>query len=197
MANSKTITSKIVNVKLASKIDESEHVLVTDVKLPTDAPARMKTLQSESKKWYLTVVFHEDTQKPFALFVRTNHKEKNAQTFDAMERLAELARRKGILEEHIARTIEKCDSESNVDKLARMISLCLRHGIAIKNIVATLDAMDSIIVGSFLFQIKKFLSQYIKSGEVVENEKCPSCGGTLVFSEGCMTCRDCGYSKCG
>ena len=193
------IDKKITGISLKKSTDlvPDEKVLATDVKLPDDSPARMKTLRSENKKWYLTVVFHEESKQPFALFVRTNNKEKTAQTSDAMERLEALARRKGILAEHVDKTIEKCEHETNVDKLARMISLCLRHGVAIKNIVACLDEMEDVIVGSFLFQIKKFLSQYIKDGEVVETEKCHECGGTLIFSEGCMMCRDCGSSKCG
>jgi len=192
------IDKKITAVSLNKDTDISvaEIVLATDVKLPEDSPARMKVLKSENKKWYLTVVFHENTNKPFALFVRTNSKEKTIQTSDAMERLTSLAREKGILVEHIDKTIEKCESENNVDKLARMISLLLRHGVSIKNIVLCLDKMEDIFVGSFLFQIKKFLSQYITNGETIENEACHMCGGTLHFSEGCMTCRDCGWSKC-
>ena len=27
-------------------------------------------------------------------------------------------------------------------------------------------------------------------------EICPECGGVMVYTEGCMICRDCGYSKC-
>ena len=27
--------------------------------------------------------------------------------------------------------------------------------------------------------------------------ECPDCGNMLEFSEGCMLCRSCGYSKCG
>jgi hypothetical protein len=194
-----TINKKITKVSLKKNIDQvpDEKVLITDVALPDDAPARMKTLKSENRKWYLTVVYHPGTEQPFALFCQTNSKEKTVQTSDAVERLRALARKKGVLEEHIQKNIDKCQAEPNVSKLTRTISLCLRHGIAIKNIVAELDSMEDIIVGSFLFQIKKFLSQYIKDGEEVESEKCFDCGGTLIFSEGCMMCRDCGSSKCG
>ena len=191
------ITQPIVAVSLAeTSIVIPDEVIVTDVKLPEDAPARVKTLRSEGRKWYLTITYHPDTNQPFALFCHTNHKEKSVLTEDVIEHLNDLARSKGILEAHISTNSDKCALEPNVAKLTRTISLLLRHGVAIRHIVSVLDATPSITVGSFIFQLKKFLSQYIKNGEVVETEKCQSCGGTLIFSEGCMTCRDCGTSKC-
>lgn len=203
MANSNPIIidqkiTKVALFKEADTIDVSERITVTDVKLPSDAPARMKTLRAENKKWYLTIVFRDyEAKQPFALFCQTNSLEKSAQTSDALDRLLALARTKGILAEHIESTATKCANASNTSKLTRAISLLLRHGVLIKNIVAELDNMDDVVIGSFLFQIKKFLSQYIQDGEVVETETCTTCGGTLVFSEGCMMCRDCGNSKCG
>jgi len=192
------IDKKIVNVGLhkpESTLDV-EVVLATDVQLPTDAPARMKTLKADGKKWYLTVVYHSDTGRPFALFCHTNSKEKSVSTNIAIDGLINLAYTKGILAEHINKTLDKCEVESNVSKLTRVISLLLRHGVHIKNIVNELDKFET-TVGSFLFQIKKFLSQYIKDGEKVENSVCTECGGILVYSEGCMMCTSCGSSKCG
>ena len=201
MENSKitNITQKIVSVALNKNVKEEviENIKVTDVPLIDDAPARMVTLKAEDKKWYLTVVYLPNTETPFALFCHTNNKEKTATTYDAIERLISLAKRKGILERHINKMVEKSLHESNVTKLTRTISLLLRHGVLIKNIVNVLDNMDNVYVGSFLFQIKKFLSQYIQDGEVVQDERCEKCQGTLIFSEGCMLCRDCGHSKCG
>jgi hypothetical protein len=199
MESSKVVfDSKIVQYKLESTEEPvTEEVVVTDIKLPDDSPARMKTLRAEGKKWYLTVVYHDNTEKPFALFCRTNSREKSVQTSDAVERLLQLAQDKGILKDHIDSTVDKISHESNVDKLTRVISLLLRHGVAIKNIVGCLEKMEDVFVGSFLFQIRKFLSQYIQDGEEVEGESCTECGGKVVYSEGCMKCLDCGSSKCG
>lgn len=193
------INKKIKTVRVKNKESlEEEKIIETDVPIPNDAPARMKVLKAEGKKWYLTVVYLPDSEKPFALFCTTNHNEKNAQTQDAVEKLLELAEDKGILKDHIEKLREKVKHENNVKKLTRAISLLLRHGVLILNIVTVLDKVENVFVGSFLFQIKKFLSQYIKDGQKVEGASCSNCGSTnIVYSEGCSMCRDCGSSKCG
>jgi hypothetical protein len=196
-----SFNSKIERFELvqdgANHVTPTEEVITPDdVTLPDDSPARMKVLRTGGKKWYLTVVYHEETEQPFALFCHTNSSDKSAQTSDAVDRLVKLARKKKIAKKHINGTLEKTNSESNVSKLTRVISLLLRHGVLIKNIVAELDKMEDVFVGSFLFQIKKFLACYIKDGEKVEDSSCSECGGTLVFSEGCMNCLDCGGSRC-
>lgn len=200
MENSKvTITSTIVGVSLAGekKPVEREVIIPENVTLPDDAPARMKTLRAEGRKWYLTVVYHPNTEKPFALFCHTNHHEKSAQTSDAVDKLLHLARTKGILNKYISDVEDKTHIESNTSKLTRTISLLLRHGVLISNIVAELDNVEDVYVGSFLFQIKKFLGNYILEGTLAAGHNCTECGSGLVFSEGCLRCPGCGHSKCG
>lgn len=198
MASSNVVKlgSKIKTVFIKDKEVVKETVISENVVLPDDSPARMKTLRAEGRKWYLTVVYHEVSKHPFALFCHTNHNEKSAQTSDAVERLLSLARTKGILEEFVSSVEDKVKNDSNPSKVTRSISLLLRHGVAIKNIVGELDKMQDVFVGSFLFQIKKFLSNYIHDGEEAEGG-CSECGGVLIYSEGCMACKDCGSSKCG
>jgi translation initiation factor 2 beta subunit (eIF-2beta)/eIF-5 len=196
MASSKSISGKIIKYEIVDQ--NGERVIVTDVSLPDDAPARMKTLRAEGKKWYLTIAYLPNSEEPFALFCSTNHNEKSAQTSDAVERLVGLARKKGILEDHVVDLLNKIEHDNNVNKLTRTISLLLRHRVSIKNIVSELNMMQDVFVGSFLFQIKKFLSQYIKEGEKAEGVKCEACGSSnVVFSEGCFMCKDCNSTKCG
>ena len=199
MENSKLIriTDKIVKVRIMDKSVNNEVIIPENVILPDDAPARMKTLRAEGRKWYLTVVYHPNTEKPFALFCHTNHHEKTTQTHDAVEKLLQLAFVKGINKKYVNDVEEKITNESNTTKVTRAISLLLRHGVLIENIVSELDTIDNIYVGSFLFQVKKFLSNYIKEGTVVIGNNCSECGSTLVYSEGCFKCISCGYSKCG
>jgi len=184
---------------LAEKEDvhTEEEIILDDVKLPNDADARVKVIKAEGKKWYLTMVAHDGNfNRPFALFVKTNAKEPTVQTSNAIDGLLELAVEKCIKQEHVDNVKKKISGDNNSDKICRAISLLLRHGVLIKNIVRRLDTLD-IFVGTFLFQIKKFLSQFIKDGEKVEGESCGECGGQVIYSEGCFKCQNCGSSKCG
>lgn len=177
---------------------EDEEIILDDVKLPADAPARLKTIRAEGKKWYLTVVYHENTNRPWALFVKTNAHEATASTSNALELLLKLARDKGIPEKHISDVESKIGGDNNPSKITRVIGLLLRHGVLVKNICLTLDKVEEMTVGSFLFQIKKFLQDHIKEGESVDGAVCEECGSNqIVYSEGCFKCQQCGSSKCG
>lgn len=188
----------VLSAKETEKNGYNEEIILDDVSLPESSEASMKTLRAEGKKWYLTVVWNETRTRPFALFVHTNNHEKNVTTSGAIEKLTELARRKKIKEEHIDKVLNKISSHDNASKIARMISLNLRHGVLIKNIVATLDSIEDVYVGSFIFQIKKFLASFIKDGEKVDGVKCQECSSeNIVYEEGCHKCMQCGSSKCG
>lgn len=190
----------VLSAKEEKNADASdEEIIKEDVKLPDSAPATMKTLRAEGRKYYVTVVYHEDNaHRPFALFVKSNHHESNTTTSDAVDVLLKLARKKRIPKKHIEDVESKIDSDNNANKVARTISLLLRHGVLIKNIVAAMDRVEDVFVGSFIFQIKKFLAAYIKDGDKVEDEKCMECGSiNVVYQEGCKKCVSCGSSKCG
>ena len=177
---------------------DDEEIILEDVKMPDSYEnCTVKILRAEGKKWYLTVGWNEDKTRPLFLFVQTNHHDKSVATSSAVDALLELAREKGIPEQHITSVEEKIESDNNASKIARVVSLCLRHGILIRNIVAVLDTVE-VFAGSFLFQVRKFLSSFIKDGEKVEGAKCENCGSSnIVYSEGCQRCSDCASSKCG
>lgn len=192
-----TMTS-VLSAKEEKHADDSdEEIILESVTLPDSAPASMKTLKAEGRKWYLSVVWNEQKTRPFALFVHTNHHEKNITTSDAIEKLTDLAVRKGIPQGHIDEVLAKISGNDNASKVARMVSLNLRHGVLIKNIVAALDTMEDIYIGSFIFQIKKFLATFIKDGEKAHGEVCQDCGSSnVVYEEGCKKCVNCGSGKC-
>lgn len=187
----------VLSAKETDNNGYDEEVILDTVKMPDSNEATMKVLKAEGRKWYMTVVWNETKTRPFALFVHTNHHEKSVTTHDAVDRLITLAEEKGIPTIHIDGVREKIAGDNNASKITRVLSLLLRHGVAIKNIVNTLSKVDNVFVGSFIYQITKYLSSFIKDGEKIEGEKCTECGAeAIVYQEGCKICKSCGNSKC-
>ena len=200
-----TKQKKIKSVKIQQKefLDsfkgqENGDFFVDDVKLPEEYPAKGYILRSEGKKWYVHVAFkNKACTKPFAIFVNTNNREDNVTTYDALEKMEEIALAKGLKEHHIEEIKRKYAYQKNPVKICRMLGLLLRHNVPIYTIVQGFNELEGATIGTFVFRIKKFLAGYIKEYDVT-GMVCPECGEkTIHFTEGCLTCYNCGYSKCG
>lgn len=82
----------------------------------------------------------------------------------------------------------------------RTISLALRHGAPVQYVCEQLQKGSE--KESDLFSLSKVASRvlknYIKDGTKSSQKKCPDCKSTnLSYQQGCITCLDCGSSKCG
>lgn len=194
-----TMTSVLSAKEEKNADDVDEEIILDDIKLANHGPANYSIIRGEGHKWYLTTIMDEEGKRPVAMFVHTNVREPKVATVGAIDRLLQLAKDKGIPTKWVDDTEAKIANDNNSTKIARCISLNLRHGVLIKNVVAALEEVEDVYVGTFLFQIKKYLMTWIKEGEKVDNGSCPECGATesFVYSEGCIKCSQCGYSKCG
>ncbi len=82
---------------------------------------------------------------------------------------------------------------------AKLISGILRHGMPITNVIELISklTLDTDSINTWKNGIARALKKYVKDGTVVEGEKCPQCGGKVIYTNGCKQCADCGWSKCG
>lgn len=94
--------------------------------------------------------------------------------------------------------VEQFDNP-NHSVMTRMISLALRQGAPIQQVVEQLQKGDR---DSDMFSFAKVLSRVLK-GYIVDGaetdivKKCDSCSGTKFhYSEGCVSCSACGWSRC-
>ncbi len=83
---------------------------------------------------------------------------------------------------------------------AKLISSTLRHGMPIDKIVDLINSLhlDSEQINTWKNGVVRALKRYVADGVAAKGQKCSNCKSTnLIYQEGCLTCTDCGSSKCG
>ncbi len=80
---------------------------------------------------------------------------------------------------------------------AKLISGVLRHGMPIPSVVELIGKLnfDTDSITTWSNGVARALKRYIKDGTET-GEVCPDCGGKLIYSGGCKSCPNCGWSKC-
>jgi len=104
---------------------------------------------------------------------------------------------------------------AKTEAIGRLVSLALRSGVTVDKIVNQLKGIggeypifqDGGLVLSIPDAIARVLEKRYMTGEnskknhkteySLMGEKCPECGQTVSFEEGCMMCHFCGFNKCG
>ena len=99
-------------------------------------------------------------------------------------------------------TIEGLSHKFNPEfwNYAKLISSTLRHGMPIDNVVNLVNSLqlDSESINTWKNGVARALKRFIADGTVAKKEKCTNCNSSnLIYQEGCLTCKDCGSSKCG
>ena len=98
----------------------------------------------------------------------------------------------------IVKDLVRVFDNPNHSAFTRMISLGLRHGTNIQYVVEQLQKDRDSDMFSFAKCIARILKGYIPDGSQATEKTCPECNTEgLIYVEGCVTCRTCGYAKCG
>ncbi|MBK9291632.1 MAG: adenosylcobalamin-dependent ribonucleoside-diphosphate reductase [Bacteroidetes bacterium] len=84
---------------------------------------------------------------------------------------------------------------------AKLISGILRHGMPLPYVIELVEnlTLDTDNINTWKNGVVRALKRYIPDGTRAEGKLCPECNDTdsLVYQDGCLTCKSCGYSKCG
>ncbi len=99
-------------------------------------------------------------------------------------------------------TIEGLSHKFNPEfwNYAKLISSTLRHGMPIDKIVDLINSLqlDSASINTWKNGVGRALKRFIEDGTEVKGQSCTNCKSeNLIYQEGCLTCSDCGSSKCG
>ena len=98
-------------------------------------------------------------------------------------------------------TIEGLSHKFNPEywNYAKLISSTLRHGMPIVKVVDLISSLQlDESINTWKNGVARALKRYVPDGTEVKKQKCQNCNSTnLMYQEGCLTCKDCGSSKCG
>ena len=99
-------------------------------------------------------------------------------------------------------TIEGLDGMFNPEfwNYAKLISGVLRYGMPIDQVLKLVSGLelDNETINTWKNGVERSLKNYLPNDTEMKGEKCPVCNlETLIYQEGCLTCRNCGASKCG
>lgn len=99
-------------------------------------------------------------------------------------------------------TIEGLSHKFNPEfwNYAKLISGTLRHGMPIEKVVHLVESLqlDNVSINTWKNGVARALKRYIPDGTETRGQECENCHSrNLMYQEGCLTCKDCGSSKCG
>lgn len=173
-------------------IKEVKEIISTSApKRPKQLPADYYQVKIKGEQFVVLVGLYEN--KPYEVFAfKPDHEFKFKEHTGVITKMAKMkySYDSGYL------TIPELDSKNqNVEEKATTLycSMLLRHGVDIKYIIKTATKVNDNIT-SFSKAICRVLAKYVKAE--ITGEKCPNCGGDLVYEGGCIHCNSCEYSKC-
>ena len=99
-------------------------------------------------------------------------------------------------------TVEGLSEKFNPEywNYAKLISGVLRYRMPIDHVIKLVGSLQlkSESINTWKNGVERALKKYIVDGTEAKGQKCPVCGQeSLVYQEGCLTCKNCGASRCG
>jgi ribonucleoside-diphosphate reductase alpha chain len=104
-----------------------------------------------------------------------------------------------VVDDLTIKDVSKVFDNPNHSAFTRLLSLSLRHGAPINYVVEQMQKEQDADMFSFARSIARVLKHYVPDGTKATGSKtCGECNSTnLIYQDGCVSCSDCGNSKCG
>ncbi|MCM4166678.1 hypothetical protein KCTC52924_01525 [Arenibacter antarcticus] len=192
------------------KEDEKEAYTPFPVKRPVILEADVVRLQNNKEKWIAFIGLIDE--KPYEIFTGMSDDEDGillprwvnngviikSRNEDGTSRYDFQYENKRGYKTTIEGLSHKFDPE--YWNYAKLISSTLRHGMPIEKVVDLINSLqlDGESINTWKNGVARALKRFVEDGTEAKGQKCEGCNSTnLIYQEGCLTCKDCGSSKCG
>lgn len=176
-------------------------------KRPKKIEADVIRFQNEYEKWLAVVGFVND--KPYEIFTGKMEDSFNLPSFVNKGWVIKNKTDRGsrydfqfIDKDGYRTTIEGLSRSFDKEywNYAKLISGVLRHNMPINDVVDLINGLNLYDdnINTWKNGVARALKKYVADGVAASDKICPSCNDQhgLVYEEGCLTCKSCGYSKC-
>jgi ribonucleoside-diphosphate reductase alpha chain len=177
-------------------------------KRPLELPASVLQFMNNEEKWVAVVGLFEN--KPYEIFTG-----RAVDSFSILSKVKSgiIIKNKDLvgLNRYDFQYIDKDGYKITIEGLSRtfsqeywnyakLISGILRHGMPLQYVVDMIEGLnlDDKYLNTWKNGVIRALSKFIPNTTVPKNNVCASCNtASLIYEEGCLKCKNCGYSKCG
>lgn len=177
-------------IGVLTKESSSDHFESKDaVKRPKELQAEAYHSTSKGNSYHVIVGLLEN--KPYEIFIDDSDNKYSREGFIVKEGRGRYVFQNGGTPINI-RTFMNDEQEA----ITRLVSTSLRHGVSIGFICDQLKKTNGDIF-SFTKSLARVLAKYITEDTPIGKSTCEDCGSeNLKYQEGCLSCLDCGESKC-
>lgn len=177
-----------------AKAEKKEFEYRDATKRPKELPADLHVVTVKGKKYGVVIGLMEG--KPYEVFAFNLPEDVKKACSGSI-----VKQRKGhynfVCEDGKIQDLQEAAVHSDEQVLTRLVSGMLRHGAKPQFVMDQIDKCDLEVV-SFGKAVSRTLKKYIPEEELLSGARCKDCNSTnLRLQEGCITCMDCGSSKCG
>lgn len=191
----------------AKAVEMSQMAVYNPPKRPKKIEADVIRFQNEYEKWLAVVGFVND--KPYEIFTGKMEDSFNLPTFVNKGWVIKSKTDRGsrydfqyIDKDGYRTTIEGLSRSFDKEywNYAKLISGVLRHNMPINDVVDLINGLNLYDdnINTWKNGVARALKKYVADGSEAADRQCPSCEDPngLIYEEGCLTCKSCGYSKC-
>ena len=166
-------------------------------KRPQDIECEVNITSIKKKQYYVVLGLLEG--KPYEVFTGENYNNEGDIFIPRTIKQGIIRKKKSrkyllLGENEVEYDISNGHSSEEADALSRQISLNLRHGTPLQYVVEQLQKYQGL--HNFPKAIARTLKKFIDNN-TISTEKCPECKTQLIYTDGCVSCPACGFSKCG